>query len=494
LVNMPTRAVKGSAWDGTEQCWRHNHHHYAAIYFHDDDLHNVAWETDFSWQVPPDFRSGVYGVRLTATIIKEDVSSSSSSSIEEEVEDIIPFYVRPPRGRKPKCDIVFLAPTFTYQIYANHVRGNATQEYYQRASDWGARTWHPDEFHPEYGQSTYNFHSDGASGVCYSSRLRPMLTFRPGFLTFCDPWAGSGLRHFSADTHLTDWLETMGYAFDVVTDEDLHTEGVDLLNSYRVVLTGSHPEYHTLETLTALQSYTAGGGRLMYLGGNGFYWRIACHQKVPGLLEIRRAEGGIRAWAAEPGEYYHALDGEYGGLWRRNGRPPQQLVGVGFSSQGRFQGSYYVRTKASYDDKRVSWMFQGMEDEEIFGDFGLSGGGAAGFELDRADHKLGTPLNCIVVARSEDHDQRTFVPVHEELLTHVSTITGLVPSELIHADIVIFPSTEDGEGGVFSTGSITFCGSLSHDNYNNNISKLMVNVLNRFRSEKPVIDIPSSKP
>ena len=45
--------------------------------------------------------------------------------------------------------------------------------------------------------------------------------------------------------------------------------------------------------------------------------------------EPRRAEDGTRAWMAEPGEYYQAFDGEYGGLWRRNGRPPQQIAGVG---------------------------------------------------------------------------------------------------------------------------------------------------------------------
>ena len=60
------------------------------------------------------------------------------------------------------------------------------------------------------------------------------------------------------------------------------------------------------------------------------------HPEEQGVIEIRRGEGGIRAWAAEPGEYYNAFDGEYGGLWRRNGRPPQQTAGIGFSAQGTF--------------------------------------------------------------------------------------------------------------------------------------------------------------
>ena len=67
-------------------------------------------------------------------------------------------------------------------------------------------------------------------------------------------------------------MNKMGIAFDVITDHDLDEKGVELLSSYKVVLTGSHPEYHTEGTLDALQAYTENGGRLMYLGGNGYYW------------------------------------------------------------------------------------------------------------------------------------------------------------------------------------------------------------------------------
>ena len=52
---------------------------------------------------------------------------------------------------------------------------------------------------------------------------------------------GSGLWQFNADLHLIDWLETKGFNYDVITDEDLHAEGCDLLKRYRVVLTGIAP-------------------------------------------------------------------------------------------------------------------------------------------------------------------------------------------------------------------------------------------------------------
>jgi N,N-dimethylformamidase len=193
------------------------------------------------------------------------------------------------------------------------------------------------------------------------------------------------------------------------------------------------------------------------------------------MLEIRRGEGGIRAWSAEPGEYYHSLDGAYGGLWRRNGRPPQRLVGIGFSGQGLFEGSHYRRLPASYTPE-AAWIFEGV-DEEILGDFGLSGGGAAGFELDRTYKDLGTPDNAIVLARSEGHGP-SFIPVHEELLTHTATLSGERREALVRAEIVYF-DTPSG-GAVFSVGSITFCGSLSHNAYGNPISRLLENVVRRF--------------
>jgi N,N-dimethylformamidase len=459
LVNLPTRAVTGARWTGREMCWRHAPREYAAIHFHDDDVHDAGWATDFEFTVPDDLPSGAYLMRLQA----------------EGHVDELPFYVRPPLGR-PGADVLFVASTYTYQAYANHARGNTDAAFRARIAAWSAAPHNPDD-HPDYAWSTYNRHRDG-SGICYSSRLRPVLTFRPRYLTFLDQ-RGSGLRHYSADTHLLDWLEAHGIAYDVVTDEDVDAEGASLLAPYRTVLTGSHPEYHTERSLDAYAGYLRAGGRLVYLGGNGFYWRIATSDAVPGVIEVRRAEGGIRAWEARVGEYYHAFDGAYGGLWRRNGRPPQQVVGVGFSAQGLFEGSYYRRQPGA-DDSRAAWILAGVGDS-IIGDFGLSGGGAAGFELDRADPALGTPAGAIVVASSEGHGP-SFVVVPEELLSHLATVSGERPTRLLRADMT-YAELPSG-GAVFAVGSITFCGSLSHNHYDNNVSRILENVLDRFRQPR----------
>ena len=456
VVNLPARGMTGSAWRGQEMCWRHAPEYFGAIHFHDDDFYDCAWETDFTFTVPDDFRSGVYAARLTCG----------------DHEDTIPFFVCAPEG-KPQSDLCVVIPTFTYVIYSNNARYDYSDALEQRMADWGGYPWNPAK-HPDYGLSAYNFHSDG-SGICNVSSLRPMMTLKSGYLTLLIDGCASGLRHFQADTHLLAWLADQKIDFDIVTDQELHDDGVECLAPYRAVLTTTHPEYHTARSLDALQGYIQSGGHFGYLGGNGFYWRVALHDEAPGAIEIRRGEGGIRTWASEPGEYYNAFDGEYGGLWRRNGRPPQKIAGVGFSAQGLFIGSYYRRTPQS-SDPEISWMFDGIEDE-ILGDFGLSGGGAAGYELDRVDPVLGSPDNIRIVATSEKHGD-TYVVVPEELLTHVSTVTGEPPEQLIRADMSYY-DTPSG-GAVFSSGSITFCGSLPHNKFDNNISKLLSNVVRRF--------------
>ena len=458
IVNLPTQAVKSSKWDGTEFDWRKKPAHYAAIHFHEDDLYDCAWDTDFSFTVPTNLRSGIYAAKLID---------------EQDNEEMIPFFVTAKQG-KPQSRICVLIPSFTYTVYANIARGNTNKKMLERIKDWSASPWTTDNF-PQFGLSTYNYHSDG-SGISSSSRRRPILTMRSNVISYPGV-PGSGCRHFPADSHLWYWLTTKGYEFDVITDDELHKYGLAAIEKYSVLVTCSHPEYHTPQSLHALQEYTNTGGHLMYLGGNGFYWKVAVSDAWPDAVEIRRGEGGIRAWASEPGEYYNAFDGEYGGLWRRNGRAPQVLAGVGFTSQGDHYGAPYRRTPESYSNE-WAWVFEGIT-EKIIGDFGLSGGGAAGFELDRADTMLGTPLNAVTLASSEGHDD-SFVLVPEDILTHHDTWPHKPIKDLIRADIVYFETAKGG--GVFSVGSITFCGSLPHNNCENNISKMIENVIRKFLS------------
>jgi N,N-dimethylformamidase len=466
LWNTPTRAVCGSRWTGEEQCFRHAPEHYAAIHFHADDLDDCRWPATHSITLPADFRSDAYALILKAGNVEENV----------------PFFVVPARG-SARAKIAVLVSTYTYTVYGNHARPEWMNDpkwreaWIAQARDWKAYPYNPGE-HRDYSLSTYNYHTDG-SGIGLVSWRRPMLNLRLGYFTYPYPEIrASGLRHYQADSHLLMWLANKGHAFELITDHELHHEGLSLLKPYKVVITGSHPEYHTGQMLDALQAYRDSGGRLVYLGGNGFYWKIALDPSRDGIVEIRRGEGGIRAWAAEPGEYYNQFDGEYGGLWRRNARPPQKLVGVGFTAQGNFVGSWYRIKPEVRNDPRVSWILEDVTAETVGGE-GFSGHGAAGFELDRVDKRLGSPTNAVVIASSENHPpDAPWVLVPEEQLTHITTIPGQPHKALIRADMTWFDCPGGGE--VFSVGSITFCGSLPVNQFDNDISRILDNVVRRF--------------
>ncbi|HYG41692.1 MAG TPA: N,N-dimethylformamidase beta subunit family domain-containing protein, partial [Bordetella sp.] len=460
MVNLPTRAVRGPFWTGQSMSWTASPAEYAAVHFHEDDLYDCDWATDFEFAVPTDLPSGVYGIRL-----RERPGDAAGA------EDVVPVFVLPKAGG-PRARVALVMSTYTYQIYANYDRKNYDDSLKARMAEWRTYPHHPAE-NKQFGLSCYNLHADG-SGVTFSTARRPILTMRPAYIAYTDA-RGSGLRHFAADMHIVAWLEAKGIEFDILTDHELEKQGVGALHAYQAVLTGTHPEYQSKASLDAFRDYIDGGGRLAYLGGNGFYWRVATSETVPDTLEVRRAETGVRSWIAQPGEYYHALDGSYGGLWRNNGRAPQQLVGVGFSAQGKFEGSYYKRLDASYDPQ-FAWMFQGISDQRL-GDFGYSGGGAAGFELDRADPLLGTPAQAAILCRSEGHSA-TFGATLEELIAPPAYKEGDKAASLVRAEIVYFEN--DYGGAVFSVGSITFCGSLPWNNFDNPISTLLGNVLDHF--------------
>ncbi len=472
LVHLPARGMKGWNWTGEEHDFKRKPEHYGAIHFHHDDLYDAGWDTSVVFTVPVDLPSGPYALHVSAGPSDETATR----------EDYIAFFVRPPRARKPgetRPPLALLAPTAAYMAYANHgehITARGAELQMGRLLTFG----HADLYlyaHPELGGSLYDTHADG-SGVCYSSRLRPVLNFSPRYHSWLGGH-GSALYQYNADTHLFDWLDHQGIAYDLITDEDLHEQGYDLLAPYRVVMTGTHPEYHSTSMWDAMKAWIDRGGRLMYMGGNGWYWRIAFHSELPGVIELRRAEDGIRTWIAEPGEYYQSFNGEYGGLWRRVGRPPNMMCGVGFIAQG-FDISSYYRRAPDADNPRAAWIFAGVADQ-IIGDFGLIGGGAAGIELDCLSPDLGAPPNMLRLASSEGHSPMMIL-VNEEF--------GVVPPNLggdlnprVRADLA-FGETPSG-GALFATSSIAWCGSLSHNGYENNVSRITWNVLQRFLDPAP---------
>lgn len=473
IVNCPTRAMTGHNFSGHNFDWKHAPKEYGAIHFHDDDVDDARWEVDFEWQVPADQKSAFYAAKLTTA---------------EGDEDYIPFWVVPEVG-KETAKIAYMVPTISYMAYANeHLANNAggAELLVYRVPIMQDQNMFLSE-HREYGGSIYDTHTDG-SGLCLSSRLRPILSIRPKYDHFLTqaPW------QYPADLHMIYWLEKMGYDYDVITDEDVTYDGLARLENYNVVITGSHPEHNSGPQLDALHNYTQRGGRLMYMGADAWYWIHSYHPAYDHLgrgivTEMRRCESGIRTWRADPGEYYHQGTGELGGMWRFRGRYLHSVAGTGMSSEGFDISTYYTRTPES-NDPRVAWAFEGIDYDEKLGNFGLVGGGAAGTELDIVDTMLGSPPHTLVVATSAGRHTEAYLLVMEDFGFNQQGLDG-TQHPRVRSDIA-YHETPNG-GGCFAFSSIAFCGSLPWNEGDNNISKLVGNVLNRFMMDGPLPPPPA---
>lgn len=451
LRQRPARCVTGSRWDGTETDYRLAPEQYAAVHLHETDLEDAEWRTGVAWDVPADLPSGIYGLQVTST----------------RGRDTVPLVVRPAAG-SPCAPLLLVLPTATYLAYANdhmalEVAGAELALAHTPVLEEAHRFLGE---HPEYGLALYDRHPDG-SPVMYSSRLRPIASLRHDFAS-----ASSGRTWgLMADLQLASWLQGERFSFDVVTDEDLQREGVELLSRYTAVVTGAHPEYVSARMLDAHEAYVAEGGRLLYLGGNGFWWVTAFHPERPHLIEVRRGQGGT-PWDVAPGEARHGLTGEPGGLWGSRGRPAQRLVGVGYTASGFDRSGPYRRAAASRTAPGAA-LFDGVEGD-VFGAFGTAGGGAAGLELDRADPVAGTPPQALVLASSVGHSGQ-YLGIGADALAPTTDTTGRF-NPRVRADLVCFGVP--GGGGVFATGSIAWVSALGHDGGENDVARVTRNALN----------------
>ena len=279
-VNQPDRAMTGWNWDGSEEHFVHRPEHYGAIWFHADSLDDARWERPIEFAVPDDLPSGAYALRLTSG----------------DHEDHIPFVVTPPRGRAT-AKILLLLPTLSYIAYANSQAMQAAttaQAVMGVISSLEDRDLQLGKGPGPFGLSTYDYHEDGR-GVQYASWRRPILSLRPRYRH-----EYGAMWQLPADLHLIDWLTAKGFEFDVATDHDLIREGAALLQRYNAVLTGTHPEYVSVEVLDAWEDFLAGGGRGMYLAANGFYWVTSAHPEKPWLIEVRKGETRHASVACAP--------------------------------------------------------------------------------------------------------------------------------------------------------------------------------------------------
>src|SRR5262249_28015145 len=132
-----------------------------------------------------------------------------------------------------------------------------------------------------------------------------------------DPIEGRQAGHLAqAEWQVLAWLGHQGDAYDLYGGHQLHTGELDP-SAYRVLVLSVHPEYWAAEMYRRVKRWVfEGGGRLMYLGGNG----VNCAVEY---LDGGRAMRCLNAWPAGLESRFHAhLESE------------ANLLGVVFSDAG----------------------------------------------------------------------------------------------------------------------------------------------------------------
>lgn len=439
LHGVPQRAVTGSCWDGQTPSLHAAPEQYRAAHFWADAIEDAGWPAAVCVDLPKQLRSGVYGIRLETA---EDI-------------DIVPFVVAP--KAKVPAEIALLLPTATYMAYSN-ARFTWEKVNWEVQRDRGVKLGRSEQIlldHPELGASSYDQYLDG-NNITLVSWLRPNLDMRS---------AQRREENYPSDLHLIAWLEEQGYRYDVITDHDLDQEGVELLGRYRLVVTGTHPEYVSSRSVSALEQFVSSGGRLAVLGGNVFHYLVAFSSERPWLMEVRKPWNRPRGTRAAA-EGVMALTGENGAA--QGPRPGEPLLGTSTASMGFDGGRPYERLAESHTGP-AAFVFDGLEADTI-GD----GGPASSVVHQEWDN-----------TEDVEPDQRIegFARLHLLARSRSATIDARwfgATKQRNRAEMTL--STFESGGAVFSVASMAWCLCLARED----VSRVTRNVVNRFLDPAPV--------
>ncbi len=416
---------------------------HSAIQFHPEDIGDVEWPATVGFSLPNDLPPGMYTAKC------QNASGTTH----------IPLFVEP---RAPKNRVAVLMSTFTYLAYAGYRQGSeaATLGDYSEVTDRDVQLTDIDRrlaTGVEPGWSLYDKYSNGTV-THLACRRHPLIDFVPGHIH----WLTHTTRNFCTDLELLHWLDQQGIEFDLLTDDSLHIKEPADLNHYDIILTGCHPEYVSAEILDNLQHFIETGGHLLYLGGNGFELVAAPSLASPAdTIEIRRTTNFAGVWPGADPEDNQLSGKRPAGRWSDVGRPPNQLVGVGFCSQGWGPAPGYVQLPEARSNTSGQEFFAGIDPDEMIGDFGHSLGGAAGDEIDCVGLNDGTPKATIRLATSEG--------------LHTHHMMDLGRGKPIRSDIAFTPN--DSGGSVFAVGSMNWIPSLIVEREANNVEKMTQNAI-----------------
>lgn len=260
---------------------------------------------------------------------------SPDATAEAERQSAITFLVGPP---EPRHRLAVFAPVTTWLAY-----------------------------NPYGGQSLYhNEHGDATTVWAHAHRPNAALGWDP---------VGS-IHAMRAEAPAYAW-------FDGEVGADLYPDWMlehpERLASYDALAVVYHAEYASDAMLDGLSQLVEGGRSLLAIGGNQLYWRVRWDE-AHHAIECRK-------------DSTRFTDGARGGLWRRRGRPEDEILGIRFTDPGTGTYAPYRVEDAGH------WLFDGLDvsDGDLFGHRGTTPLPICGDETDTPTRLSG--LRAEVIAR-----------------------------------------------------------------------------------------------
>jgi hypothetical protein len=222
-----------TAYDPTKDAKRGH-----GLRFSSDDLFDCRWPVTHEWKVPDDAKSDVYVGRFHYEAGGKPLTYH------------VTFIVRRPESR-PKAPVLVLCSSSTWMAYS----ATSFAAFVPPRSFWGT------------GQASGGVHAPGAPAwCCYRDHAAGQPTYYIGTKV---PWPSAGpdvlystpqvgyshLMRGELFTHR--WLDGLygdhaGYAYDVVTDQDLDADP-KLLEGYKTIVINGHSEYWSAPEITGME-------------------------------------------------------------------------------------------------------------------------------------------------------------------------------------------------------------------------------------------------
>ncbi|MCB0688844.1 MAG: hypothetical protein KDC53_20040 [Saprospiraceae bacterium] len=314
--------------------------------------HGCQWPVSFSLEIPSDWKSGYYEVRLKAS----DRGGKFIQRNKRSAEATIFFVVRNPNPGNDTKILLQLA-TNTYNAYNN----------------WG-------------GSSLYGFHGR-------ANLQGHRVSFeRPGNSLF-----------YRWEYDFIKWAEKENIPLDYAVNLDLEFHP-EILDHYNLVLSVGHDEYWSSLMRDHLENFITKGGNVAFLSGNSVCWQVRSEDGGKALTSWKQWYNMDPVFQTQK---YDTLST----LWSHHliGRPENELTGVGFLFGGYHKShGQFMDGSGAYTVHRPShWILNGTgltKDEEFGGKNTIVGYECDGCEmtwvngLPEPTHRDGTPENFVIVA------------------------------------------------------------------------------------------------